>query len=220
MMMLHASICWPTSQSVSLWTYAIRVAVDVMNSTPQEDGVKMLPLQKFTGSNALPRLKDFHTFGCPVYVLNELLQTGESQSKWLSRAQLGIYLGMLWKHARSMALVLNLRTGLVSPQWHLKFDDKFETVTMSMNVTHGYWKKIAGFVTMGHTQVTEAVTHKGTATTKPTMATDCLVAQPNINSHSDGTIQPNGTLDQDKRSLQMEGTTQYTQQTTRIRCEL
>jgi hypothetical protein len=65
-MMLHASICWPTSQSISLWPYTIRVAVDVMNSTPRKDGVKMSPLQKFTSSNALPRLKDFHTFGCPV----------------------------------------------------------------------------------------------------------------------------------------------------------
>jgi hypothetical protein len=143
-MMLHASICWPTSQSVSLWPYAIRVAVDVMNSRPRKDGMKMLPLQTFTASNALPRLKDFHTFGCPVYVLNKSLQTGKSQSKWLSRARLGIYLGMSPKHARSVALVLNPRTGLVSLQWHLKFNDKFETVMMSTDVTHGYWKKVAG----------------------------------------------------------------------------
>jgi hypothetical protein len=187
-MMLHASICWPASQSVSMWPYAIRVAVDVMNSTPREDGVKMSPLQNFTGSNALPRLKDFHTFGCPVYVQNEPLQTGKSQSKWLSRARLGIYLGMSPKHARSVALVLNPRTGLVSPQWHLKFDDKFETVIMSMDVTHRYWKKVAGFVTMGHTQVRDDVAHKVTSTTTTTMATDRSIAQPDNSSHSNRTM--------------------------------
>jgi hypothetical protein len=37
-MMLHAAIPWPMAHSVSLWSYAIRVAVDIMNSTPREDG--------------------------------------------------------------------------------------------------------------------------------------------------------------------------------------
>ena len=31
-------------------------------------------------------------------------------------------------HARSIALVLNPRTGHVSPQFHVKFDDFFKTV--------------------------------------------------------------------------------------------
>jgi hypothetical protein len=72
--------------------------------------------------------ESFHAFGCPVYVLSKPLLTGKAQSKWLSRARLGIYLGMSPKHARSVALVLNPRTGLVSPQWHVKFEDKFETI--------------------------------------------------------------------------------------------
>jgi hypothetical protein len=36
-MMLHAAINWLMAMSVSLWPYAIRVAVDVMNATPQVD---------------------------------------------------------------------------------------------------------------------------------------------------------------------------------------
>jgi hypothetical protein len=73
-------------------------------------------------------IESFHAFSCPVYVLSKPLLTGKAQSKWLSRARLGIYLGMSPKHARSVALVLNPRTGLVSPQWHVKFEDKFETI--------------------------------------------------------------------------------------------
>jgi hypothetical protein len=76
----------------------------------------------------------------------------------------------------------------VSPQWHLKFDDKFETLMMSSDVTHGYWKKVAGFVTMGHTQVSDDVAHKVTSTTKTTMAADHLVAQHNINFNSNRTM--------------------------------
>jgi hypothetical protein len=48
-----------------------------------------------------------------------------------------------------VALVLNPRTGLVSPQWHVKFDDNFETVKEASDKTHGLWKKQAGFVTIG-----------------------------------------------------------------------
>ena len=40
----------------------------------------------------------------------------------------GIYLGHSPSHAGSVALVMNPKTGLVSPQFNLSFDEKFETV--------------------------------------------------------------------------------------------
>ena len=48
--------------------------------------------------------------------------------KWHKRARLGIYLGRSEAHAQSVALVLNLSTGLVSPQYHVAFDEQFETI--------------------------------------------------------------------------------------------
>ena len=48
--------------------------------------------------------------------------------KWEPRARLGIYLGRSPSHASNVALVLNPRTGLVSPQFHVVFDDDFTTV--------------------------------------------------------------------------------------------
>jgi hypothetical protein len=53
------------------------------------------------------------------------------------------------RHAWSVALVLNPRTGLVSPQWHVKFDDDFATVGEASDETHGLWKLQAGFDTVG-----------------------------------------------------------------------
>ena len=40
---------------------------------------------------------------------------------------MGLYLGPLPLHARSATLVLNVTTGLASPQFHCKFDNLFET---------------------------------------------------------------------------------------------
>ena len=44
------------------------------------------------------------------------------------RARAGVYLGHSPTHTGNVALVLNLQTGHVSPQYHLVFDDGFTTV--------------------------------------------------------------------------------------------
>ncbi|KAI2513037.1 hypothetical protein MHU86_1328 [Fragilaria crotonensis] len=54
---------------------------------------------------------------------------------------------MSMQHARSVALVLNLKTGHVSPQFHVTFDPKFETVRHSLgNLSPpSDWQKLCGF---------------------------------------------------------------------------
>ena len=44
------------------------------------------------------------------------------------RSRAGIYLGQSPIHNRNEALVLNIHTGYVSPQFHVKFDETFRTV--------------------------------------------------------------------------------------------
>mmetsp|Transcript_23796 Transcript_23796/g.36148 ORF Transcript_23796/g.36148 Transcript_23796/m.36148 type:complete len:153 (-) Transcript_23796:990-1448(-) len=53
-------------------------------------------------------------------------------------------LGRSPQHARNVALVLSLTTGLVSPQFHIKFDPSFHTVKQE-NFTSS-WQLQAGFV--------------------------------------------------------------------------
>jgi len=48
--------------------------------------------------------------------------------KWKSHSQVGTYLGRSPQHARDISLVLNLETGLVSPQFHVKLDSNFQTL--------------------------------------------------------------------------------------------
>jgi hypothetical protein len=69
-----------------------------------------------------------HVWGCPVYVLEPKLQDGRKLPKWNCRARMGQFLGFSKQHSSTVALVQNLHTGYVSPQYHAMFDDKFETV--------------------------------------------------------------------------------------------
>jgi hypothetical protein len=74
------------------------------------------------GSN----LKHVHTFGCPVFALQNVLASVSQLPRWSSGAHLGFNLGPSPMHARKVYLILNLVTGCVSPQYHCRFDDFFE----------------------------------------------------------------------------------------------
>ena len=125
--MLYAMNKWRRMVLICLRPYAIRHANDVANATPRK-GDDRSPLERFSGVDITPKFRHFHAFGCPTYVLDNALQSGQGAPKWKQRSRLGVYLGPTPNHARSVALVLNPRTGHVSPQFHVKCDDFFETV--------------------------------------------------------------------------------------------
>jgi hypothetical protein len=126
-MLLHAKHRWPSAVETYLWPYALRMACEVHCYTPRFDG--KIPMTLFSNVNVAPSKRHFHPFACPVYVLDNEMQQGKSYSKkkWTERSRVGLYLGPSPQHARSVHLVLNLETGFVSPQFHVSFDDHFET---------------------------------------------------------------------------------------------
>ncbi len=67
-----------------------------------------------------------HTFGCPVFALQNVLASGSQLPRWSPLARLRLNLGPSPMHARNVYLVLNLVTGCVSPQYHCHFDNFFE----------------------------------------------------------------------------------------------
>ena len=145
--MLYAMNKWKRMILICLWPYAMRHANDVANSTPRK-GEDSSPIERFTGVPVRPKLRHYHAFVCPTYVLDNSLQSGQGAPKWKQRARLGIYLGPSPSHARTEALILNPRTGHVSPQFHVKFDDFFETVGDSptdMDIPEPEWKYLSGF---------------------------------------------------------------------------
>jgi hypothetical protein len=113
-MLLHAIARWPEAVTTRLWPYALRYAAEVRNRlVDKKDGSS--PLERFSSVKVNSNLKDLHTFGCPVYALDSRLAAGNSIPHWHPRARVGLYLGPSPRHARTVGLVLNLQTGLVSP---------------------------------------------------------------------------------------------------------
>ncbi len=110
---------------------------------------------------------------CPCYTLDSALQTvGGIKGKWLERSRVGVYLGRSPSHARSVALVLNIDTGRVSPQYHVQFDPSYQTIRKSFGGTapHSSWQRICGFFkaskrkkrSKGKTTSTSDLLQKGT----------------------------------------------------------
>ena len=130
-MIIHAYIRWPKAITANLWPYAIRMANDVLNSTPNlQHPDKGIPEALFTNNKSIAsNPKHWHHFGAPAYVLAAPLQTNVNIfHKWKERSRIGIYLGRSPQHAREIALVMDLETGLVSPQFHVKIDSTFKTL--------------------------------------------------------------------------------------------
>jgi hypothetical protein len=145
-MLIHASKRWPTCVSMNLWPYAVRMANDVFNNTPSlQDKERNTPCQLFERTKVTVNPKHWMPFGCPIFVLENDLQSGQGIfNKWKDRAKVGIYLGMSPKHARNVALVLDRTTSLVSPQFHVKFDPSFHST--KQDEFGSLWQIKAGFV--------------------------------------------------------------------------
>jgi hypothetical protein len=69
-----------------------------------------------------------HPLLCPVYVIDQHMQEGTFPPKWTARTTQKVYVGHLRNHSKSAPMVWDPKTKLVSPQFHVMFDDNFDTV--------------------------------------------------------------------------------------------
>ena len=138
--------------SIHLWPYAMCTANKIMISTSTKD-CDISPQELISGVNVLPKIKHFHTFTCPTYVLDNALQGQHYLPKWQKRARLGVYLGPYPNHSRTVHLILNPRMGYVSPQYHVKHDDFFKTITdksSNFDSPETTWRRLSGLVKNNH----------------------------------------------------------------------
>ena len=63
-----------------------------------------------------------------------LTEAGGKIPKWMPRSRRGQYMGTSPVHAETIALVRNLKTGYISPQYHTVFDDSFESSAFTENM--------------------------------------------------------------------------------------
>jgi hypothetical protein len=115
------------------------------------------------------------------------MQSGKKIPKWMPRARVGIYVGKSLRHARSVSLVLNPRTGLVSPQYHCKYDDTFETVRGLREDTHGTWKEKCGFSKASTTTKQSTTTTTTTTRAKVPVELEDVQVPEVLNEVLDGT---------------------------------
>ncbi len=140
-MLIHTMISWPDIITEQLWSYTLCLAVDLHNTTPGPSG--LTPEEIFTGLKNCNRFSEFHPFGCPIFILNPSFQQGNKVPRWKPRSQVGIYLGFSPNHAFSIPLVLSTTTGLVSPQFHVVFNDHFPTMDcLKTNKLPTHWSTL------------------------------------------------------------------------------
>ncbi len=127
-MMLHASLHWPDEFDYNLWPFALSYAAWIHNNTPEASN-KLAPSELFCGTNLeCTLLRRARVWGCPTYVLDPRLQDGKKIPKWDPRSRRGQFLGFSKEHSSSIGLIRNLRTGFVTPQYHVVYDEVFSTV--------------------------------------------------------------------------------------------
>jgi hypothetical protein len=188
--LIHAKHRWPVAIEAALWPYALRHRNDVFNST-QKNRSQLSPLEIFSNSKVRPKLRHFHPFGCPTYRVANEIQAGNNHPKWLSRAKPVVYLGSSPRHARSVSLVLDLETAHVSPQFHLRYDDLFETVSsgrINPQAQVSKWQKLCGF--RGPAPLPKAPTPAATVSPQTDTTNDAHDANA-----------PVGVVDQDELSI-------------------
>ncbi len=142
--LLHVRARWPKAVCFALWPYAICNAAHLHNSLPVlEDGTSRLEL--FSSIRVGSNMKHVHTFGCPVFALQNALASGNQLPCWSPCVRLGLNLGQSPMHTRNVYLVLNLVTGCVSPQYHCPFDDFFATTHHGTTDVSGTicWQQLA-----------------------------------------------------------------------------
>ena len=123
-MLIHSAHLWKSHITPNLWPYAIILGNQAYNDTPLLGNAQgKTPTQMFTSIEVQDNQNHWKPFGCPTFVLTPSLQDPQRiHHKWKRRAELGIYLGPSPVHHRNVAPILNPATGLVIPQFHVKFD--------------------------------------------------------------------------------------------------
>jgi hypothetical protein len=135
-------------------------------------------MELFSGVAIAPNLLHHHPFGCPVYVLERKMQGRFKAPKWASRARLGVYLGSSAHYANNVGLVLSITTGLVSPQFHLKYDAEFTSKLPNYGniIPPSDWQEKCGFLgDQGKIKSTKIDLHELSIVDNPPMSSDRML---------------------------------------------
>ena len=126
-MMQNSFLHWPEEFKVELWPLALDYSCWLHNHTPARDS-GFAPIEVFASTKvACSNLQRARVWGCPGYVLSPKLQDGKKVPKWAPKARRGQFLGFSPCHSSTIALMRNLQTQHISPQFHVVHDELYST---------------------------------------------------------------------------------------------
>ena len=116
---IYATMNWKDGVPSDLWPMSVEYAVYIYNNLPNEKGISTTDL--FTGfTSPRHKLKDYHVWVAPVYVLDPKLQAGQKLPRWQPRSRRGMFVDFSKAHSSDVPLIINLRTGhLSSISWSI-----------------------------------------------------------------------------------------------------
>ena len=111
----HAKVMWTSAIELELWLYVLRQATYPFKLTTWQ-GRRLLTNIEVLKHQCRPQNQVDHSFGCPVYALQNRLQSGGGGvPKWQPSVWLGMKSVPSPRHAVSVSLILNLQTSVVLP---------------------------------------------------------------------------------------------------------
>jgi hypothetical protein len=119
--MVHASLHWTDQglDDISLWPFALKHAVWLYNCVLNSCRLALLHWSDLLRT---------HVWGCLAIVVEPQLQNDQKLPTWNWHACIGQFLGYSDEHLFLVVNVCHLSTNYISPQFHVVFDDLFETV--------------------------------------------------------------------------------------------
>ena len=126
--MMHQLLHWPDQYDEANWVFAVDQACWIWNNMPKSrwspTPLEIFTRQKQPTSDLLQRAR---VWGCPAFVLDPRLQDKQKIPKWTKRSRCGMYLGSSMYHHSTVGRILNLKTGAISCQYHVLYDELFTT---------------------------------------------------------------------------------------------
>jgi hypothetical protein len=128
--MLNRAISkWDKTITAKLWHFTIQHVATIFNTTKRRSrDYEESPWEQFTGEQSKLHQNDRHPLFCPINVLDRRIQEGTSLPKWTKLTTQKVYVGNLHHYSKSVSMVWDPKIKLASPQFHVMFDDNFDTV--------------------------------------------------------------------------------------------
>ena len=144
-MMTDAKLRCPDDIYKSLYTMDMSHSVHLHNHTTHISS-GMSPDKVWERSKSSHSvLHNARPWGYPSYVLELILKDGNKLPKWTPRSRRSQYLGSYPLHASTVVLVRNLKTGNNRPQFHLVFDEYFDTLHVVEDKEPPVWSELITF---------------------------------------------------------------------------